>query len=264
MTSEDYSGFDHLACDLRANGVLEITLNRPEVLNAWNSAMVDDLAGIWRRIDLDRRVRVVLITGAGKAFSVGGDIDLMEELMVDTELTAAECIKKYAEFIRGMVDLEKPIIAAINGHVIGGGVGLALMCDVTLMSDKARILCGGQLNINVVPAEAPYLWPLLCSLAKAKYHLLCSDFIDAQEAERIGLVSAVIPHDELLDHARRLADRLAGRDPTAMGWTKRAMNHWLRIGAPILDFSLAMEAIGFLRPEAKTGVAAMRKTIGAG
>jgi enoyl-CoA hydratase len=254
--------FSHIIHELRPNGVLELTISRPERLNAWNQDLIDDFSKAFRYAHDCKDVRSVLITGDGDAFSVGGDVELLEDLMTDVEFAARGTITTFVEIVRGMIDLDKPIIAAINGHVIGGGSAIALMCDVTFMSDKARILCGGQLNIGVVPADAPFLWPMLMSMAKAKYHLFNSTFIDAVEAERIGLVSQVVPHAELLDTARAYADKMAGRDPTALAWTKRALNHWLRHNSAILDFAVAAEGLGFIRPQAREGLEEMRKVIG--
>jgi enoyl-CoA hydratase len=262
MTDVSSPVFTHLRHELASNGVLEITIDRPDNLNAWNRELVGDFGKAFRYAHDCPEVRVVLVTGAGEAFSVGGDVDMIEDLMTDVEFAAEMTITTFVEIVRSMIDLDKPIISAINGHVIGGGSGVALMADVTFMSDKARILCGGQLNIGLVPADAPGLWPLFMSMAKAKYHIFNSTFIDAAEAERIGLVSMVVPHSELLAEARAFAVKLAGRDPTALGWTKRALNHWIRQNASIMDFALASEGLGFVRPQAQVALAEMRRVIG--
>ena len=246
--------------DLRGNGVLVAAFNRPEVYNAVNQAVERDMLELLRFVADDRAVRVVVLTGVGKAFSVGGDINYLEKSSHDPALAASAAVGHYVPTMRAMIDLEKPIIAAINGYAIGYGCGVALMSDITIMSDTARLMCG-QLRINAVPAEAPFLWPLLCGLAKAKYYVLTSDFIDAREAERIGLVSLVVPNDEVMPKALATADLLAARGETAVGWTKRAMNHWLRLGAPILDTALALEALSFLHPDMQEGLKSMRKTI---
>jgi enoyl-CoA hydratase len=253
--------FQHLLTELGDTGVLEVTIDRPYVLNAWNEALITDLLDLWTYADRADEVRVVLLTGAGSAFSVGGDIDFLEQIVQDTDWAARGTIKRYVDMMRGMMDLDKPIIAAINGHVIGGGAGVALMCDVTFMSDRARILCGGQLNIACTPAEATFFWPLLMSMAKAKYHLFQSTFIGAAEAERIGLVSVVTPHDELMETARAYAEKISKRDAVSLGWTKRTLNHWLRDHSSILDFALATEAISFRRPAVVEGLKEMRVTL---
>jgi len=252
--------FETYLLDLKPNGVLVATFNRPEVYNAVNQTLDHETLDLLRAVTLDDSIRVVVLTGAGKAFSVGGDIDYLEKSSVDPELAAGGTLGHYVPIMRAMMDLEKPIIAAINGYAIGFGLGMALMSDITIMADTAKLMCG-QLRINAVPAEAPFLWPLLCGLAKAKYYVLTSEFIDAHEAERIGLVSLVVPADQVMDKAMATADLLAARGRTAVGWTKRAMNHWLRLGAPILDTALALEALSFLMPDMQTGLASMKKTI---
>jgi len=246
--------------DLRPNGILVATFNRPEVYNAVNQTVEHETLDLLRAVTLDDSVRVMVITGAGKAFSVGGDINYLEKSAVDPELAAGGAVAHYVPIMRAMIDLEKPIIAAINGYAIGFGLGIALMSDITIMADTAKLMCG-QLRINAVPAEAPFLWPLLCGLAKAKYYVLTSEFIEAREAERIGLVSLVVPADQVMEKAMATANLLASRGRTAVGWTKRAMNHWLRLGEPILDTALALEALSFLLPDMQKGLQSMKKTI---
>jgi enoyl-CoA hydratase len=251
--------YDRLETSTPRPGVRLVRLNRPATLNAWDEAMVRDLIRLWRDLDRDPEVRAIVVTGAGAAFSVGGDFDHLEKLATDADATCDACVKDFADLVRGIVDLDKPVIAAINGDAVGGGATLALCSDISMMSDRARILTGAQLNLGLVPAEAPYLWPFLCSMAKAKYYLLSPQFIDAAEAERIGLVSVVVPHDELLTRALDLAEGIARRDTLAVGWTKRALNQHLRQAAPILDFALAAEGLGFLRPGTREKLERLRK-----
>ena len=256
----DLPSFETFLLELRSNGVLVVTFDRPEVMNAVNRQVMDGTLEILRFAARDERVRVVVFTGAGRAFSVGGDIEQLEKGSRDATISADSCVRHYVEVMRTMMDMEKPILSAINGYAIGYGLGVALMADISFMAATARLMCG-QLRINALPAEAPFLWPLLCGMAKAKYYVFTSEFVDAAEAERIGLVSRVVPAAELMEKTMATADLLASRGRVALGWTKRAMNHWMRIGAPILDTALAFEALNFLMPEAQEGLESMRKTI---
>lgn len=259
-TEVSYSDFDELTVERRSNGVLLITLNRPESLNAFTEAMVLELLDLWQRIDRDRDAKIVVVTGTGKAFSVGGDIDLLDTFTEDIDGSIASS-RDFARILRQLMDLDKPVITAVNGDMLGGGLGMALSSDVVYMSDRARILAGAQLNLSVLSGPEVYLWPLLTSPMKAKLHLFKADTLDAHTAEKIGLVSAVVPHAQLMDDALSLADELAERDAMALAWTKRACNHLLERARPALDAWLAIEGFMFTRDEAKAGLKWMRQTI---
>ncbi len=259
-TRMDYSDFEELTAEHRTNGVLLVTLNRPESLNAFTEALVLELMELWHRVDRDSDTKVVVVTGAGKAFSVGGDIDLLDTFTDDIDGSIASS-RNFAKILRQLMDLDKPVITAVNGDLLGGGLGMALSSDVLYMSDQARILAGAQLNLSVLSGPEVYLWPILTSPMKAKLHLFRADTLDAQTAENIGLVSAVIPHADLMDEALSLADELAARDPMTLTWTKRACNHLLERARPALDTWLALEGFMFSRDEAKAGLKWMRKTI---
>jgi enoyl-CoA hydratase len=158
-----------------------------------------------------------------------------------------------------MANLDKPILSAINGVAVGAGLAVALMADISIMSESARIT-DGNLRIGVGAGDhAAILWPLLCGMAKAKYYLLTSDFIDGREAERIGLVSVCTPADQLMDKAWEVANRLAAGPQNALRLTKRALNNWLRVAGPIFDASLAYEMLNFLEPDVREGIAALKE-----
>ncbi len=259
-TRFDYSDFTELMAERRPNGVLVVTLNRPDSLNAFSEAMVSELRELWHRVDRDAETKIIVVTGAGKAFSVGGDIELLDTFTEDIDGSIASS-RDFARVLRQLMDLDKPVITAVNGDMLGGGLGMALSSDVVFMSDKARILAGAQLNLSVLSGPEVFLWPLLTSPMKAKLHLFKADTLDAATAESIGLVSAAIPHAQLMDEALSLADELAQRDHMALAWTKRACNHWLERARPALDNWLAIEGFMFSRDEAKAGLKWMRKTI---
>lgn len=258
--SVTYDDLKEVTVNRRPNGVSVVTLNKPETLNSFTESMVLELVDLWHRLDRDTATRIVVVTGAGKAFSVGGDIELLDSFSDDIDRSIASS-RHYAKILRQIMDLDKPVIAAVNGDLLGGGLGMALSSDVVFMSDQARILAGAQLNLSVLSGPEVFLWPLLTSPMKAKFHLFKADALDAETADKLGLVSAVVPHQNLMDEALQFADDLAKRDPMALTWTKKACNHWIERARPALDNWLAMEGFMFARDEAKEGLKWMRKTI---
>ena len=254
----NYSEYRHLLFEKKPNGVVLVTINRPELLNATNARLHWELTQVWLTIDADPAARVALITGAGKAFSAGGDLELVEEMAGNAE-AAARTMREASDLVYNMINLEKPVVTAINGVAVGAGLVVALMADVSIMADTARIT-DGHTRLGVVAGDhAAIIWPLLCGLAKARYYLLTSDFLDGKEAERIGLVSLCVPRDEVLAKAWEVADKLAAGSQNAMRWTKRALNNWLRQAGPIFDQSLALEMLSFMGPDVREGARAIRE-----
>lgn len=254
----NYSDYRHLAFDLKPNGVLLITLNRPEVLNATNARLHWELTQVWLTVDADPKVRVALVTGAGKAFSAGGDLEMVEEMAGDPA-AVARTMREASDLVYNMINLDKPVVSAINGVAVGAGLVVALLADVSIISESAR-LTDGHTRLGVAAGDhAAIVWPLLCGMAKAKYYLLTSDFLDGREAERIGLVSLCVPADRVMERAWDVADKLAQGSQPSIRWTKRALNNWLRQAGPIFDQSLALEMLTFMQPDVREGVRAIRE-----
>jgi len=254
----NYSEYRHLLFEKKPNGVVLVTINRPELLNATNARLHWELTQVWLTIDADPAARVALITGAGKAFSAGGDLELVEEMAGNAE-AAARTMREASDLVYNMINLEKPVVSAINGVAVGAGLVVALMADVSIMADTARIT-DGHTRLGVVAGDhAAIIWPLLCGMAKARYYLLTSDFLDGKEAERIGLVSLCVPRDDVLAKAWEVADKLAAGSQNAVRWTKRALNNWLRQAGPIFDQSLALEMLSFMGPDVREGARAIRE-----
>ena len=254
----DYKEYQHLLFERRPNGVLLITLNRPEVLNATNDRLHWELTQIWLTIDRDKDTRVAVVTGAGRAFSAGGDMDMVERNATDPR-RLANTVREASDIVYNMINLDKPVISAINGVAVGAGLVVALMADISIMSEIARFT-DGHTKLGVVAGDhAAILWPLLCGMAKAKYYLLTSDFIDGKEAERIGLVSLCVPAAELLPKAFEVADKLAQGSQQAIRWTKKSLNNWLRMAGPIFDQSIALEMLTFMEEDVREGIKAIRE-----
>lgn len=258
----DYSHYQHLLVDV-SEGVATVTINRPEVFNAANDTLHREFTQIWGDIDRDPDVRVAIVTGAGdQAFSAGGDLGDIEAratLTGQARFDALTALMKEAEeVVYSMVRCEKILISAINGVAVGAGLAVALMADISIIAEEAR-LTDGHVRLGVAAGDhAAMIWPLLCGMAKAKYYLLTCDFIDGREAERIGLVSKAVPRAQLRDEAMRVAKQLAAGSQPAQRFTKRALNQWLKLGGiTAFDYSAALEIMGFFSEDPAEGARAI-------
>jgi enoyl-CoA hydratase len=254
----DYSSYRHLLIERRDNGVLLVTMNRPEVYNAADEEMHSQLARVWADIARDDETRVAVITGAGKAFSAGGDLAMVQRMAGDYARTS-HMLTEMSDLVYNMVNCDKPIVSAINGVAVGAGLVVALLADISICAADAR-LGDGHVKLGAAAGDhAAIIWPLLCGMAKARYYLLTGEMVDGVEAERIGLVSRVLPRDQVLDEALRVAGTLAQGSQLAIRLTKRAMNGWLRTAGPIFDQSAAYEMLTFMGPDLAEGAAALRE-----
>jgi len=245
-------------CPADTDGVVLITLDDPDKYNATGAEMHLQLSRVFRTIDDDTSVRAVVVTGAGKAFSAGGDLDWISEQVGDYTQTM-RVMKEAGDIVRTMIDCDTPIVSAINGVAVGAGLAVALMADISVINETAK-LTDGHIRLGVGAGDhAVAIWPLLCGMAKAKYYLLTADFLDGAEAERIGLVSKAVPADDVLDTALDVARKLAAGPVDATRMTKRALNHWIRQALPNFEASLAYEMLNFLGPDAAEGLAALKE-----
>lgn len=208
----------------KKEGVAWITMNRPEVLNAWDLEMMHDLVKVLIEIKDDEEVRAVVITGAGRAFSAGGDVKMQQRALDKPPAVKLERIIAVQQICRQIVDMEKPIIAAVNGLAVGAACGITLACDIRIASENASF---GELFIKrgLVPdTGSPFFLPRFIGIAKAKELIFSGDIIDAREAERIGLVNKVVPADKLEQETTKLATRLARGPTKAIGLAKIMIN----------------------------------------
>jgi enoyl-CoA hydratase len=257
MADDWFSRYPGLEFARQPDGVLLITIDRPGAMNATDAALHRGLSRIWMDVDDDPETRVVVITGKGKAFSAGGDLGWIET-MVGNYAGMQAAFREAGDIVYGMTRCTKIIISAINGVAVGAGLAVALMADISLMAEEARIT-DGHIRLGVAAGDhANIIWPLLCGLAKAKYYLLTADFIDGVTADRIGLVSRAVPGAMLMDEAMKVARRIATGPQDAARLTKRALNLWVNQAAPAFDASLAFEMLNFMGPDAAEGVAALR------
>ncbi|MGH7750415.1 MAG: enoyl-CoA hydratase/isomerase family protein, partial [Candidatus Dormibacteria bacterium] len=204
----DFADYRHLLFERRPNGVLLITINRPDRMNATDEVLHNELSRVWLDVSADAETRVAVITGAGRAFSAGGDL-AMVQAQVGNFPKMAGIMKEAGDLVYNIINCEKVVISAINGVAVGAGLAVALMADISVMAEEARIT-DGHIRLGVGAGDhAAIIWPLLCGMAKAKYYLLTADFIDGREAERIGLVSRCVPGDRVLPTALEVAEKLA-------------------------------------------------------
>jgi enoyl-CoA hydratase len=253
----EYADFQHILFERRQPHILLMTFNRPEKLNAANARLHTEMAEVWSTIERDPEVRVVVATGAGRAFSAGGDLTMVEDAYRDFD-EIARILDEARDLVYNMLRFSKPIITAVNGPAVGAGLVIALLADISIAAENAR-LADGHLRMGVAAGDhSAIIWPLLCGMAKSKYYLMTSDFVSGKEAERIGLVSLCVPEEELMDKALTVAADLATGPRHAIKYTKRALNQWLLQAGPIFDHSLALEMMGFFSEDLMAGVEGLR------
>jgi enoyl-CoA hydratase len=258
MSDNWFSKYPGLTFERRESGILLMTIDRPEAMNATDAALHNHLSRVWLDIDDDVDTSVVVVTGAGKAFSAGGDLDWIDSMAGNYDGMKV-AFREAGDIVYRMTQCSKIIISAINGVAVGAGLAVALMADISLMAEEARIT-DGHIRIGVAAGDhANIIWPLLCGLVKAKYYLLTAEFVDGKTADQIGLVSKSVPLEQLMDEAMKVAVKIARGPRDATQLTKRALNLWVTQAAPAFDASLAFEMLNFMGPDAAEGVSAQKE-----
>lgn len=243
-------------------GVVMLTLNQPEKRNPISeSGMVDALVAALERLNADRSVRVAILTGAGSAFSSGGDMRAMADASVTRASRPAETPAYYTRGIQritlAFARLEVPVIAAVNGPAIGAGLDLACMCDVRIAGERARF-AESFVKVGIIPGDGgAWLLPRTVGFAKACEMTFTGDMLDAAEALACGLVSRVVADAELLTEARRLADRIAANPPQAVRMAKRLLQQGREMAqAPLLEMAAQMQALAHTAEDHREAVTA--------
>ena len=235
----DYSAYKYFKIEVE-DGIATVTMNRPEALNALNREGLDELhKHLFRDLGQDASVKAIIITGAGRAFSAGGDVKVFDaEANKGAIRIAGAGRSDGVKMLETILDLEKPIIAAVNGPAVGLGATIALFCDIIIAAETARF-GDTHISVGLVPGDGgTVIWPLLIGVARAKELLMTGDIIDAKEADRLGLVNKVVPLEDLMPTAKKLAMRLAHGPTLAIGWTKRSVNKKIK-----QDMNLLIEAV---------------------
>lgn len=246
----DYSRYELIKVNMDGN-VAIFTLNRPEALNAINPQLHTELEDIFGDVAQDDNVNAVVLTGAGRAFCSGGDVKAMDAGQFDP-IKSRVPLRDARRLIHNILEVEQPIIAAVNGPAIGLGTTIALFCDVIVASENAKF-GDPHVKVGLVAGDGgAVIWPLLCGIARAKEYLMTGDIISAAEAERIGLINHVVPPAEVMPKAMEFAHRLADGATRAIRWTKLACNKRLRDEVNlVLDGSLATETLSMLTEDHK-------------
>lgn len=233
----------------RRGRVLEVTLNRPDKLNATDAVLHTELARVFTDITNDPDSDIVILTGAGRAFSAGGDVAWMQEAIDDTS-RFEQTMREARQIVYGLIDCEKPVIAKLNGHATGLGCTIALFCDVIFAADHAKI-GDPHVSIGFVAGDGgAVIWPQLIGYARAREYLLTGDLMSAKQAADWGLINHAVPAEELDEKVDAFADRLAAGATRAIRWTKMSVNIGLRdLASKMMDASLAYEALSNAHPD---------------
>ena len=239
----DVDSYETLQLHLTGTGILEVTLDRPQAMNAMNRAMHDEITSLLDQVSRDPQVAVVLLSGAGRGFCAGADLKERSPSPADR----VDGLLRQRALVQAMLDIDRPIVSAVHGPAFGSGLALAVMADISVAAEDAR-MSDVNVRIGVTSGDHAVLsWPLLCGMAKAKLYLLTGDELSGAEAERIGLVSRAVPADEVLEVARSIAGVLAERSHDAVAGTKQALNGWYRASTPINDTAISSAMATMLR-----------------
>lgn len=243
----------------RDGRVLTIAMNRPELLNAVNLKLHEELAEVFTFAAADVESDVVVLTGAGRAFSAGGDLDHILNNANNPDLFDEE-VRLAKRIIFSMLDLDKPLVCRLNGHAVGLGATLALFCDVIFASEKAKI-GDPHVAVGLVAGDGgAIIWPQLVGLCRAKEFLLSGELLTARRAAEIGLINHCVAPEELDGVVKAFCDRLLGNSTNAVRWTKVLLNQELkRVTHSLLDTGLAYEAVSMRQDDHKNAVRAMQE-----
>jgi enoyl-CoA hydratase len=251
----DPAAYRAIAVDKRPDGVAVATLNRPERLNAVDAVMHRELSTLAADADVDADVKVLIVTGAGRAFCAGGDFSGNGPDAANPAMWT-----EGRRIVDALLECRKPVIAAVNGYAMGLGATVALLCDVVVAARSASF-ADPHVTMGVGAGDGgQVIWPLLMGVNRAKYYLMTGDRLPAEEAERLGLVNFVTEDGAALDRALEIAGRLAAGPSMAIQASKVPINHWIRAqAAQILPLSLAMEAACFATEDAQEAATAFRE-----
>jgi enoyl-CoA hydratase len=257
MSANDAGNQDDALLVEERGAVRVLTLNRPDALNAANESLHGALADVWSRLDEDAEARAVVITGAGRAFSGGGDLHLLDRMTNDTALRA-RIMEEAGAIVRGMTSVRVPIIAAVNGPAVGLGCSLASMSDIVLVEEHAYF-SDPHVMLGLVAGDGgAVMWPLLTSLLRAKEYIFLGERVPAEEAVRLGIANRVVPSGTSVEAALELADRIAALPPQAVRETKALLNRSVN-GAveALLTTAIATETASFDEPAFRANLGRM-------
>jgi len=261
MTGETGAGLPEYRALLltRTGRRLTITLNRPDTMNAVDLTLHEELAEVFTYAAADKHSDVVVLTGAGKAFSAGGNLEHLANNAAHPELFDEE-VRLAKRIVFAMLDLDKPLICRMNGHAVGLGATLALFCDVIFAAEKAKI-GDPHVGLGLVAGDGgAVIWPQLIGLARAKEFLLSGELLTAERAAAIGLINHCCPMEELDERVDSFCERLLTGATNAIRWTKILLNMDLkRVATSVMEAGIAYEAVAVRSAEHREGVAALQE-----
>jgi enoyl-CoA hydratase/carnithine racemase len=255
--TDRYAEFKSLKFERVEDGILRVVISGPG-LNAVGHEGHRDLAYVWNEIDRDPETRVAIVTGEGKAFSSGGDLNLITD-MADDFGVRIRVMREARDLVYNVINCSKIIVSAMRGPAVGAGLVVGLLADISIASRNARII-DGHTRLGVAAGDhAAIVWPLLCGMAKAKYYLLTCEEMSGEEAERLGMISLCVDDSSLDEKALEVARKMAAGSQSALRWTKQSLNNWLRVAGPLFDASVGLEFLGFGGPDVREGVAGIKE-----
>lgn len=253
----DYRGYSSLKFE-RIGDVLRITLANPRSkVNSVDAEMHTELVRVFEELKSESSARAVVLTGTERAFCAGGDFAWMANTTSDDFY---ELRREGKQIVWNVLDVELPIVAAVNGPAIGLGANLALLCDAVFMA-RSAVMADPHVKVGLVAGDGgAVLWPLVMGPVQAKRYLMTGDSVTAEEAERLGLVSAVVDDDRIQEEALAFAQRVAAGAPLAVRYSKLAVNQLLKVSmATAFDYSTALEVLTFVSEDHKQALAALRE-----
>ncbi len=254
----DQANYETMRIERRDDGVAIVTLNRPERLNAVNGRMHAELATFSWDFHNDREMRVMVLTGEGRAFSAGGDFGPGDPIGANP--AGPPMMVEARQIVDHILECEKPIISAVNGYAMGLGANVALLCDVVVAAESA-VFADTHVNMGIGAGDGGQLiWPHLIGVNRAKYYLMTGDRVTGAEAAEMGLANFCVPDDELMDKAMEVAGRLAAGAPQAIAASKVAVNAYLRsVSSYVMPISLKYEDLTMRSQDHKEAVAAFQE-----
>jgi enoyl-CoA hydratase len=243
----------------RRGRLLVVTLNRPDALNAVNLDLHDELPEALGFADRDAGSDVIVLTGSGRAFSAGGDIAHMEHNAANPHLFDHEA-RQAKRIVFALLDIQKPVVCRLNGHAVGLGATIALLCDVIFAADGAKI-GDPHVGIGLVAGDGgAVIWAQRIGLTRAKEYLLTGELLSARKAAEIGLINHCMPSDELDAAVDAFCQRLLDGAPNAIRWTKVLTNMELkRIAGAVMEAGIAYEAVSVRSADHREGLTALKE-----
>jgi enoyl-CoA hydratase len=256
VTISDELVFENVLISDEGDGIYLVTMNCPERLNALNGGLHEELIQVFQALDLADECKVMIVTGAGRAFSAGGNAKEWKTKPVGSRVINRARNDPH-HYVDAMLNIEKPVIAMVNGAAVGQGLMVALWCDIVIASKDAR-LGDRHINFGLLPGDGGVIMlPLLLGMHKAKELLLTGDLVNGEEAARLGLVNYAVDAEELKDFTMVMARKLAGQMPYALKVTKATLNMIIkRRNLDIFDLSHALEILTARTNDQKEAVAA--------